>query len=132
VKVFRRLQKTSLQIAAILCLAVFMAIAPIFSPATVGSAQAGTTMQQEDTKPVSRYAFERVQGKAAEPSQNGDGLPEIKSVRELREKITKPVYSKTAGQGASDNSGQLDNSIQEYESQAKQRVKNTVDNLSQN
>ncbi len=127
---FRHLHKTSLKIIAIVVLTVLMAIAPVFFATPASQAQAGTTMQQEDTKPVSRYAFERVQGEVAEPSQNGDGLPDIKSVRELREKITKPVYSKTAGAGASDNSGQLDNSIQDYESQAKQRVKHTVDNLS--
>ncbi|MBD2460923.1 hypothetical protein H6G89_07685 [Oscillatoria sp. FACHB-1407] len=115
----------------VVCLAIATAMAPAFYQPMGWQANAGTTMQQEDTKPVSRYAFERVQGQAEEPTQEVDELGEIKSVRELREKITAPVYPKTKGQGASDNSGQLDNSIPDYEAQARQRVKQTTENLSQ-
>ncbi|MDX2214594.1 MAG: hypothetical protein SFY66_14990 [Oculatellaceae cyanobacterium bins.114] len=129
-QVFEKLLKDSLEIVALVFLAIALVIAPVFYQPAVWQANAGTTMQQEDTKPVSRYAFERVQGHAEEPTENVDGPAEIKSVRELREKITAPVYSKTKGQGASDNSGQLDNDIPSYESQARQRVKQTVENLS--
>lgn len=130
-QISKSLQKFGLRVILIVGLAILFEIMPVVYQPMFHAVYAGTTMQQEDTKPVSRYAFERVQGHAEEPTKDLEGPAEIKSVRELREKITAPVYSKTAGQGASDNSGQLDNSVRDYEVQARARVKQTVDHLAE-
>lgn len=91
------------------------------------SAQLATTLPQEDSKPLSRYAFERVEGDTAVSSDPAGELSEVKSAKEFRENITKPIDSHTAGRGASGDSGELNDSVQTNETYARTRIKQAVE-----
>ncbi|NJN88206.1 MAG: hypothetical protein HC881_20325 [Leptolyngbyaceae cyanobacterium SL_7_1] len=89
-------------------------------------AQLATTMPQEDSKPLSRYAFERVEGDTT-PSGSASGeLSEIKSAREFRENITKPIGPATEGAGASGNSEAPNDSVEVNQDYARTRIKQAV------